>query len=329
MGRSSCVVIVENDRLLGIFTERDIVKLTATGTDFANTTIGEVMSHPPIVLSEIAFRDIFAAIFLFRRYRIRHLPLVNDLNQCVGMVSPDSIRRVLRPSNLLKLRRVSEVMSRQVIQATLTASVLYLARLMAEHRVSCVVIVEQESQLDEDSDAVPVGIVTERDIVQFQALGLNLSVITAEMVMSTPLFLLSPEDSLWMAHQEMQKRKVQRLVVSWDWGKKLGIITQTSLMRIFDPVEMYTAIEMLQQTNRAKTIEPPAINANSQWTTDSSSHLVRDRQIEALLSAIEQSLQNSIVHPPISPADYHQQILATLAELNQIRKLLGGEEIKN
>jgi signal-transduction protein with cAMP-binding, CBS, and nucleotidyltransferase domain len=307
-GRASCVLIVEDGQLLGIFTERDIVKLTAAGTNFRGVIIGEVMVHPVITLSEIAFQDIFAAVFLFRRYRIRHLAIVNELNQCVGIVSPESIRRVLRPSNLLKLRRVSEVMSRQVIQAPLKASVLRLAQLMAEHQVSCVVIIEQPSQLDEDACAIPVGIVTERDIVQFQALQLNLSDTTAQMVMSTPLFLLNPEDSLWMAHQEMQKWRVQRLVVSWDWGQKLGIITQTSLLRIFDPIEMYAALEILQQT------APTEIHSEA--------NSIGDRAIEILLSTIEQSLENLITNPPLSPGAYQRHILAALAELNQIRRLL-------
>jgi signal-transduction protein with cAMP-binding, CBS, and nucleotidyltransferase domain len=94
----------------------------------------------------------------------------------------------------------------------------------------------------------PVGIVTERDIVQFQSLELELSKIQAQDVMSTPLFLLSPEDSLWTAHQEMQHRHVRRLVVSWNWGRGLGIVTQTNLLRVFDPMEMYGVIETLQRT---------------------------------------------------------------------------------
>ncbi|MDJ0567515.1 MAG: hypothetical protein QNJ53_00560 [Pleurocapsa sp. MO_192.B19] len=66
--------------------------------------------------------------------------------------------------------------------------------------------------------------------------------------MSTPLFLLNPEDSLLVANQEMQRRRVRRLVVSWNWGQGLGIITQTSMLRIFDPMEMYGVIETLQST---------------------------------------------------------------------------------
>jgi len=242
--RASCVLVVQGQELLGILTERDVVRLTAQGINLTETTVGDVMVHPLITLPRQSVQDIFAALFLFRRYRIRHLPIVDDQGHLVGVISHESIRQILRPANLLRFRRVSDVMTTQVVQAPLTATVLQLAQLMTEHRVSCVVITQQNSE----GNDCPVGIVTERDIVQFQAVQIDLHKTKAQTVMSTPLFLLSPEDSLWTAHQEMQKRRVGRLVVSWNWGQGLGIVTQTSLLRIFDPMEMYGVIENLQQT---------------------------------------------------------------------------------
>jgi CBS domain-containing protein len=136
------------------------------------------------------------------------------------------------------------VINPQVIQADLTDKVIDLARTMAEAQVSCVVIVQELPQ----EPSLPVGIITERDLLQFQTLGLDLGKVSAEAVMSTPLFLLNPEDSLWIAHQQMQRRRVRRLVVSWNWGEGIGLVTQTSLLRVFDPMEMYGVIETLQHT---------------------------------------------------------------------------------
>ena len=244
--RSSCVLVMRDQRLMGILTERDIVRLAAAGRDLTAVTVAEIMAHPPITLPLNSFQDIFAALFLFRRYRIRHLPIMDNCDRVLGVVSPESIRRVLRPANLLKLRRVADVMTTQIVQAPLTAPIFNLAQMMAAQRVSCVVITEQSA----NGTILPVGIVTERDIVQFQALQLDLFNIEAQMVMSTPLFLLNPEDSLWSAHQEMQQRHVRRLVVSWNWGSRLGLVTQTSLLRVFDPMEMYGVVETLQRTVR-------------------------------------------------------------------------------
>ncbi|MCC0176281.1 CBS domain-containing protein [Waterburya agarophytonicola K14] len=243
--RSGCVLVMEESKLLGILTERDIVKLTARELSFEDVTVAEVMTRPVVILSKSNFKDIFAALFLFRRYRIRHLPLVDESNCLLGVISPGTIRQAMRPANLLKLRRVADVMSKNVIHAPINATVLDIARLMTENRVSCIVIVEVD---EAENILIPVGIITERDILQFKFLQARLDNLEAGQVMSTPLFLLSPEDSLLMANQEMQRRKVRRLVVSWNWGQGLGIVTQTSILRIFDPMEMYGVIETLQST---------------------------------------------------------------------------------
>ncbi|MEO0648094.1 MAG: CBS domain-containing protein, partial [Cyanobacteria bacterium J06650_10] len=252
--RNSCAFIVdETETVIGIITERDIVSITAAQTDaksFSKTPISAVMTTPVKTLEIEAFQDIFAVLFLFRRYRIRHLPIVDAQDRLIGVVTPASIRRVLKPANLLKMRRVADVMTTDVIQAPADVPVVFLAQLMAQHRVSCIVIVDT-TVIEEDGEPAispPVGIVTERDIVQFQALNLNLHKTTAATVMSTPLFLLDPQDSLWAAHQAMQTRKVRRLVVSWNWGRDIGIVTQTSLLRVFDPIEMCSIIDSLQQT---------------------------------------------------------------------------------
>jgi CBS domain-containing protein len=241
---TSCLLVVCEGELVGILTERDVVRLTAVAYDFKRALVADVMISPVVTLPVQSASDIFAAIFLFRRYRIRHLPIVDDVGTLIGVVSHESIRQILRPANLLRLRRVADVMTTEVIHAPLTTSLLELAKLMSANRVSCVVI----TQLDDEGNSRPVGIVTERDIMQFQGVQIDLLGTQADAVMSTPLFLLDPDDSLWAAHQEMQQRRVGRLVVSWNWGQGLGIVTQTSLLKAFDPIEMYGVIENLRQT---------------------------------------------------------------------------------
>jgi CBS domain-containing protein len=241
---SSYALVQKNSQLLGIITERDIVKLAAQEVDFEKVRVGEVMTSPVITLNLDNFQDIFAPLFLFRRYQIRHLPILDANNNCLGVVSANTIRRLLRPINLLKLRRVGDVISHNVVTVIPEAKIINLIKLMSIRKVSCVVIVTKNNP----ESLKPIGIVTEKDIIQFKLLQLNLEKLIAKDVMSSPLFILSPEDSLWEAHQEMLRRKVRRMVVSWNWGKNLGIVTQTSILRVFDPMEMYQTIEILQKT---------------------------------------------------------------------------------
>ena len=318
--RSSCVLVVQGETLLGIFTERDLVQLTALGINLRSTLICEVMHHPVLSMSEQALHDVFAALFLFRRHRVRHLAIVND-QQLAGVISLDSIRHVLRPTNLLKIRRVSEVMTRQVTTALPTTSVVKLTELMATHRISCIVIVEAS---DDNSVQHPVGIITERDIVRFQALGLDIEQISAQSVMSTPIFVLSPEDSLWIAHQEMERRQVRRLVVSWNWGRNLGIVTQTCILRVFDPVEMHDVIETLQRTIQQLGLDLDQVLANAvNHDTHLSSPLcsLHDAMpnLKTFMNGLQTQVEHLISHPELPSEVRQTTLLAILSNLQHFQ----------
>ena len=170
---------------------------------------------------------------------------------------------------------------------------------MAEYPVSCVVVTE----LDANNGIQPLGIVTERDIVQFQALELDFLNIQAHTVMSTPLFCLKPQHSLWDAHQEMQRRRVQRLVVTGERGELIGIVTQTNLLQALDPMEMYSVVNFLQQKvyqletekiellqNRNAELEEQVQERTAKLQAAAAMIAVAQRQkVEAALSESEQN----------------------------------------
>jgi PAS domain S-box-containing protein len=244
-GWNSCALVVEAGQLIGIFTERDVVRLTVSGLDLATVTVAEVMTAELVALRQSDAPTVLNALALMRQQNIRHLPILTDDRQLVGLVTPYSIRQVLQPVYLLKLRLVSEVMTPQVIHAHQNTSVFELAQSMNDRSTSCIVLLE---------DAKPVGIITERDIVQFKVLELDLNQTPAHAVMSAPLFLLKPSDSLWEAHQQMQRRRVRRLVVQNNAGELVGLVTQTHLLQVLDPIELYDTVELLQDQVEERTI---------------------------------------------------------------------------
>lgn len=240
--RSSCVLVMDGHQLIGLLTERDVVKLTAAEADLSSLTVADVMTQKLITLTQSPSQDILTALSLLRLHHIRHLPVLDEQGGLVGLITPSLIRDRLQPIHLLKLRTVADAMTCEVIHAPANASVLSIAQQMTEHQVSCVVIVEQ------GVDGLhPIGIITERDIVQFQVLELDLAHTPAQTVMSFPLFELRPTDTLWTAQQEMLARRVRRLVVMDEAGQLQGVLTQTSLLQVLDPVELLSLIETLQQ----------------------------------------------------------------------------------
>jgi len=241
--RSSCVLVMSAGCLMGMLTERDIVGIAASGKNLAVLTVGEVMTREIITLNQTEYRDIFTVLSMLRQHKIRHLPVVDKDGQLQGIITQDSLRQRLQPAHMFRMRSVEEVMSKSVIHAGRTTSILNIARLMAMHQISCVVITER----NEDKSLIPIGIITERDILQCQILELDIANIAAETVMSSPVLCLSPTDSLWTANQQMQRHRVRRLVVTDGQGEMLGIVTQTSLLQPLDPMEMYEVLELLQQ----------------------------------------------------------------------------------
>ncbi|MBY5310156.1 PAS domain S-box protein, partial [Aphanizomenon flos-aquae CCAP 1446/1C] len=241
--RASCVLVMENNQLVGIFTERDVVRLSAEGRQIAGVVIGDVMTRSVITIRKSEFTDIFVVLNLFQRHRIRHLPVIEDHSgELIGILTHESLRQLLHPVDLLRLRRVSEVMSIRIVQASPETSVLEITKLMARQNVSSVIIVEENNYL-----LMPIGIVTERDIVQFQALDLELEAIQAQTVMSHPVFCISPNDTLWRVSILMQERRINRVVIIGEQGEMLGIVTQTTLLQALNPLDIYNMVDNLKQ----------------------------------------------------------------------------------
>jgi CBS domain-containing protein len=84
------VAVCERSRLVGIFTERDVLRLASEGVDFRDERVGDVMTASPVVASP-DLRIVDAAEIMGER-KIRHLPVVEGEN-LLGMIG---IRDVLR-----------------------------------------------------------------------------------------------------------------------------------------------------------------------------------------------------------------------------------------
>ncbi len=83
----------ENQKLLGILTDRDIVlKCVAEGHDPNRVTAGEVAQGRPMVVE--ADEDAEQVLRVMEQYRVRRLPVINHPDhKLVGMISEADIAR--------------------------------------------------------------------------------------------------------------------------------------------------------------------------------------------------------------------------------------------
>ncbi len=247
--RSSCLFVVEDGLFVGILTERDIVRLSSQSHGVAQDelTVGEVMTSEVITLKQSEFCDPFVVLNLFWQHHIRHLPVVDNQGNIQGLVTHESLRQLLRPVDMLRSQTVFEVMSAEVVAASPQISVRDVAQMLATHRVSTLILVEERTSSAGELHQFATGIITERDIVQFNALELDFDNLKAVMVMSSPLFSVSPESSLWEVQQLMQRHAVRRIVVEGKAGELLGIVTQSTILKALSPVELSHLVEKLKQ----------------------------------------------------------------------------------
>ncbi len=309
--RSSYALVMQDSHIVGIFTERDMMRLLAAARIRQETTIAEVMSREIVTLKAAEIEDVFTVLSLTCDRNIRHLPIVDEQNQLLGIITPEGMRRALHPTEWLRFRRVAEVMNTQVLHAPPTALVLDAIKLMVEHHASCVVIVEEdggtrgwgdkgirEQGNDSTSPLIPIGIITERDIIQFQKLELNLERTQLQTVMSSPLCLVNAEESLWAVHQKMQQYRVRRLVIAGNFGELQGIVTETSLLQALDPTEMYGVLDLLQQKVERLEVERSELSQSytkqSQLYQQLQTALEERKQIEKVLRE-ERNLTSAIL----------------------------------
>jgi CBS domain-containing protein len=117
--------------------------------------------------------------------------------------------------------KVKDIMTKNVVSISVDKSVFEAAELMCSSQLGCLVVVDGE---------VPVGIVTERDIVRrVVAKKLPLETKVSE-VMSKSLITVDPDASLKEAARLMSSNKIRRLPVSKD-NKLVGIVVAADFVR--------------------------------------------------------------------------------------------------
>ena len=86
----SLVIVNDENAAIGIITDRDLVeRVMAAGKDPQVTQLAGVMTAAPITITES--QDVSQALRVMRKNYIRRLPVVNERNVVMGLISLDDI----------------------------------------------------------------------------------------------------------------------------------------------------------------------------------------------------------------------------------------------
>ncbi len=123
---------------------------------------------------------------------------------------------------------ISAICSREVITVHRDATVLHAAMLMRQYHVGDVIVIE-----DREGRAVPVGILTDRDIViELVATDLDCRVITVGDIMLAHLAVVKEDEGIFDAIQLMSSKGIRRLPVVDKNGSLLGIVTLDDVLQL-------------------------------------------------------------------------------------------------
>jgi 2-oxoglutarate ferredoxin oxidoreductase subunit beta len=91
-----CLLVTDNDdKLVGIFTERDVLtRVAGLIEDLSQVTVSDFMTAAPISLTPDL--PIAHAVNLMSNHRFRHLPLIDDENRPDGVISSRDVVRYLK-----------------------------------------------------------------------------------------------------------------------------------------------------------------------------------------------------------------------------------------
>ncbi|MDR4652799.1 MAG: CBS domain-containing protein [Nitrosomonas sp.] len=143
---------------------------------------------------------------------------------------------------------VGEICNREVIVIQRDEPVLEAARLMRTYHVGALIVIDKPN-----GRAIPVGIVTDRDlVVEVLATELDETVITVGDIMTQELFTLKESTATYDAIDFMRRKTVRRLPIVDDAGELVGILTLDDVLEILSE-EMLDLAKLVRYEQKKET----------------------------------------------------------------------------
>ncbi|MEB3359338.1 MAG: PAS domain S-box protein [Synechococcales bacterium] len=93
--RSGCLVVVEDAQVVGLLTERDVVRLSAHQQPLDRLVIRQVMAHPVVTRREAACDSLLATLQFLQQHQVHHLPLLNEQDCLVGLITCETLQAAI------------------------------------------------------------------------------------------------------------------------------------------------------------------------------------------------------------------------------------------
>ncbi len=323
------VLVMQKSRLVGVFSTHDLIRLIAAATDLTKIKVAEVMKPPVLTLPVAKLPNLFKIFSLFGQYWTRHLPVVDEKGQLMGIVTPESVQRgllkvlsqppIVGPTTVFNQtpdlsQPLQAFLSRKLVYACSSTPVRQLVQLMAQHEVSCILITQAPDGSPPATDGrqdgnIPdgcwtaalsphlVGIVCESDILNLIAQQRDLTILNAQSILHRRLVCMHYKDTLYAAYLKMSHCQTANLGVLDDSGRLIGLLSHSDLL---DGLSAETAVPL--NTIRESSLQQVPVLPSVQYRLEQVSH-EREQleqqlrwltQKEAVMEEIAQLIQQGI-----------------------------------
>jgi len=110
VGNIGALIVLDGERLIGIFTERDALnKVLACGLDPANTKVSEVMTKDPYCIPPTT--QVCDALKIITKKRFRHLPIM-DNGKVIAVISSGDLTHWLMQDQTGEIKDLGDVAAR-------------------------------------------------------------------------------------------------------------------------------------------------------------------------------------------------------------------------
>lgn len=236
--RRSSIVVTEQNRPLGVWTEHDCLTIRANDDAAFSRPISDWMSSPVRTMS--AHASVEAATFRMRRDRLRHLIIIDDAECLVGIISQSDLIRVPGAIHPLRERNVASIVRRNTVCMPGDTPIDELQAAMRDNECDSAIVfkpaadakqslpVQSPAETETTGITHDIGIVTERDIVGY--LVKRGKSVTAWEIASRPVRQIPDSTSLQDARQIMMDHQIRHLVVTDPQHKVPGILSFNDLL---------------------------------------------------------------------------------------------------
>jgi len=221
--RVSSLIVLANDKPVGILTERDIVFAANWMLGESNLTVEQVMNTQVMIVNKgLSVKD---ACVIFQDNNIRHLVVVDNRQVMTGVFTRTDLVKVLDQKVFADVADISALMSSKVLSVTPDTPARYALSLMARHAISGVLV----------KDALrPLGFFTEKDVVRLIISGQDLPNCPIAAATLSPLVVASAGTTPAQALALMNRESARRLLIVDQDETIVGVLTQTDLSRRLD-----------------------------------------------------------------------------------------------